>query len=184
VNELLQPGDFDQRPVRAKVALQNNQTAMGRQRLRGRMDHLAVGCGQAGHHLGKGLAGEGQCGAVDMPAADQLSDDDAGTAELVHVAGQIAATRTEIADQGRAREDAGRVVQIEGDACLVRDRRQMQGSIGRAAGRRDDAARVLERAARHDFTRKRRISQNRGHHPAPRLSQDRLSRAVDCGNHR
>ena len=93
------------------------------------------------------LAGDGQAVAVQVAAVEQrLAARRSDAADVVQVLGEIAPARLQIGDQRRAREHRGDVVEREADAGLVRDGRQMQGGIGRAAGRRHDGAGILERS--------------------------------------
>ena len=66
-------------------------------------------------------------------------------ASLEHVLGDIAAGRFQIRDIRRPFQDFGDVEQVEVDAAFMGDGRQMQRGVGRAAGRRDDGGRVLQR---------------------------------------
>jgi hypothetical protein len=73
----------------------------------------------------------------------------------VQIEGEIAPARLQVRDQRGSREDVGDVVEREAHARLVRDRRQVQPGVGRAAGRGDRGAGVLERLPRHEIARQR-----------------------------
>ena len=91
----------------------------------------------------------------------------------------------QIADQRRAREHLADIVEGEGDSGLVGDRRQMQRGIGRAAGRGDDGAAILDRFARHDFARQRSAALAAS--PSPDLAgalRDCATLRIDAGHHR
>ena len=72
---------------------------------------------------------------------------------LKHVFGNITAARLQIGDIGCLFEDFGDVEQIEFNAALVGDGRQVQRSIGRSAGGGDDGGGVLQRLAGDNVAR-------------------------------
>ena len=74
-------------------------------------------------------------------------------ASFEHVFGDITAAGFQIRDIRCPFEDFGDIEQIEFDAAFVGDRRQMQRSIGRAAGGGDDSGGVLQRLAGDDVAR-------------------------------
>ncbi len=129
-------------------------------------------------------AGDGQATTVDMTAFDQRADHHGGAADVVDVLGGVFAARTQIADQGRAREHLADIVDGEGDAGLVGERRQMQRGIGRAAGGGDDGRAVFQRLARDDFARQRSAPLQHLHHQAPGAARDLRALGIDAGNHR
>ena len=79
------------------------------------------------------------------PAVEQRLDQHRHAADLIHVLGDVAFARLQIGDIGRLAEDVADVMQIELDARLMGDGRQMQAAIGRAARRRDHHGRILQR---------------------------------------
>jgi hypothetical protein len=74
-------------------------------------------------------------------------------ANLEHVFGDITAARFQIRDIRCLFEDFGHVEQRELDPAFVRDGRQVQRRIGRAARGRDGRSRVFQRLARDDVAR-------------------------------
>ena len=129
-------------------------------------------------------AGDRQARAVDVPALDQRADDDGGAADVVDILGGIFAARAQIADQRRAREHLADIVEREGDAGLVGDRRHMQRGVGRAAGRGDDGRAVFQRLSRDDFARQRAAAFQHLHHQSPGLARDLRALGIDAGDHR
>ena len=74
-------------------------------------------------------------------------------ASFEHVLGDITAARFQIRDIRCLFEDFGDVEQVEFDAAFMRDRRQMQRRIGRAAGGRDHGRGIFQRLAGDDVAR-------------------------------
>ena len=91
--------------------------------------------------LGDGPAGDGHAVAVQVAVVEQRLHQQRNAAGLEHVLGDVSAARLQVGDVGRPLEDLGDVEEVELDAAFMRDRRQMQRGIGRAAGGRDDGRR-------------------------------------------
>ena len=88
-------------------------------------------------------------------ALEQLLQHRVDAADLVQVLGEVFSARLHVGERGRALGDAREIVQREFDAGLVRDRGDVQPGIGRAAGRRDRGAGVLQALPRHQLARQR-----------------------------
>ena len=142
----LQAGDLHDRAVRREVAREADDAAGRRHRLVGRTDHVLV---RVPLHvlqvLGDRPAGHGHAVAVQEAVVEQRLHQERHAARLEHVLGDVAAARLQVGDVGRPLEDLGDVEEVELDAALMRDRRQVQAGIGRAAGGGDDRRGVLER---------------------------------------
>ena len=95
--------------------------------------------------FGNRAAGHGHAVAVQEAVVEQRLHQQRDAARLEHVLGDIAAARLQVGDVGRPLEDLGDVEEVELDAAFMRDRRQMQAGIGRAAGGGDDGRGVLQR---------------------------------------
>ena len=72
----------------------------------------------------------------------------------------------------------------EGDAGFVGDRRQMQRSVGRAAGGGDNGRAVFQRLSRHDLARQRSATFQHLHHQPPGLARHLRALGIDAGDHR
>jgi hypothetical protein len=102
----------------------------------------------------------------------------------VHVARDEAAARLEVGEQRRAPQHLGHVVEIEADARLVRDRRDVQRRVGRAAGRGDHGAGILEALARDEIARQRPAVAQEAHHEMRRPARERRALGIDRRQHR
>ena len=87
---------------------------------------------------------------MQIAALQERLHQDRDAADIVQILHDIAPARLQIGDVRRALRDLAEIVQVELDADLVRDRRDVQPAIGRAAGRRDDRHSVLDRLPRDD----------------------------------
>ena len=151
----LQAGDLDQRAVGREVAFQDDDAAGRVQRVRGRANDFAVGRRRARELVGERPARQRERVAVQMAGVEQRLQHRRDAADAVQVEGEEAPAGLQVGDQRRAREHRGDVVEREAHAGLVRDRRQVQAGVGRAAGRGDRGAGVLERLARDEVARQR-----------------------------
>ncbi len=97
--------------------------------------------------------GHGHAVAVQEAMVEQRFHQERNTASFEHVLGDITATRFQIRDIWCPFEDLGDVEQIEFDAAFVSDCRQMQRSIGRAAGGGDHGCGIFQRLFRHNVAR-------------------------------
>ena len=97
--------------------------------------------------------GHGHAVAVQEAVIEQRFHQQRNTASFEHVLGDITAARFQIRDIWCPFEDFGDVEQVELDAAFMRDRRQMQRRIGRAAGRGDHGGGIFQRLFRHDVAR-------------------------------
>ncbi len=90
---------------------------------------------------------------MQIAAVEQRLHQHRHAADIVQILHHIAAARLQIADIGGALADFAKCVQIEIDAGLVGDRRDVQSAIGRAAGGGDHGRGVLDRLASDDVAR-------------------------------
>ena len=90
---------------------------------------------------------------MQMAMVEQRLHQQRNAASLEHVLGDITAARLQIGDIGCSFEDLGDVEQVELDAAFMRNGRQMQRGIGRAAGGRHHRGGVLQRLAGDDVAR-------------------------------
>jgi hypothetical protein len=148
------PAIFTIAPSGARVALEADHAAGARHRRRGAVDDiLALRIFHAAQVLRDGLAGDGDAVAVQEAGVEQLLHHHLDAADAIEVGRGVLAARHQVADIGRLAEDLAHVLEVELDPRLVRDRRQVQARVGRAAGRGDDHGGVLERLARDDVAR-------------------------------
>ena len=113
----------------------------------------------------------GDAVAVQDPGVEQLLHHDRDAAGAVKVEGRVFAAGHQVGDIGRAAHDRRHFHQVEVDARLVGDRRQMQAGVGRAAGGGDDDRGVLKRLARDDVARPDLALDQRHHRLAARLAE-------------
>ncbi len=98
-------------------------------------------------------AGDRQAVAVQIAVVEQCLHDERNAAGLEQVLGDIAATRLQVGDVGGLLEDLGDREQVEVDAALMGDGRQMQAGIGRATRCRNHRRGILQRLAGDDVAR-------------------------------
>jgi hypothetical protein len=147
-------GDLHDRAVGREISLEADDTAGGQNRLVGRAHHvLGVIPFHALEVFRHGAAGDGHAVAVHETVIEQRLHQKRDAAGFEHVLGDVSAARLEIGDVRRTLHDGGDVEEIELNAAFVGDRRQMQRTIGRAAGRSDDGGGVFKRLARNDVAR-------------------------------
>ena len=79
-----------------------------------------------------------------MTTLDQRPDHYGGTADIVNILSCVLATGAQISDQRCASEHLADVIQREGYAGLVGERRQMQRGVGRPTGRGDNGGAVFK----------------------------------------
>ena len=171
-------------PSGREVALEHDDAAARMQRRGGAADDLAVGRRLPGQGLGQRPARQRQAVAVQVAAIEQRLQHRGDAADPVQVDGEVLAAGLQVADQRRAREDVGDVVEREADAGLVGDRRQVQAGVGGAAGRGHGGAGVLECLARHQIARQRAaVAQDLGG-AAAGAARQREALHVDRRHHR
>ena len=93
------------------------------------------------------------------------------TAHRVQILGEEAAAGLHIGNERRLLRNARKIVQREPDAGLVRDCRDMQARIGRAARRGYRGAGVLEAFLRDEIARQRTAGPKQLHHHPPRFAR-------------
>src|SRR5262245_13536605 len=136
--EVFESGNLHDRTFRREVALEADDSAGRRHRLVGRMDDVLVGIPfHAAHVLGDRAPGDRHAIAVQIAVIEQGFHKKRHTASFEQILGDITAGRFQICDVRCPFEDFGHVEEVEHYPALVRDRRQVQRGIGRAAGRRD-----------------------------------------------
>src|SRR3546814_8249694 len=94
--------------------------------------------------IGHGAA-DGQQIAMEQPGGEQLADDEADApriAEIIHVAGAV---RIDAREQRHRMAEFVEILPVDDDPRRARDRGQVDGMIGRAAGREQAYARVDDR---------------------------------------
>src|SRR5262249_25196019 len=147
------PGNLNDRAVRREVASEPDDAAGGGERLVGGMDHVLV---LVPLHplevLGDRTPRHGDAVTVNVPVVEKRPHQEGNAASFEHVFGDITATRLQIRDIWSLFKDFRDIEEIELQPAFVRDRRQVQRRIGRAAGRRHHRGRVLERLAGDDVT--------------------------------
>jgi hypothetical protein len=152
--EVLHAGHLYDGAFRREVAPEADDAAGWRDRVVGRADHVLVRVPRhALHVLGQRAAGHGHAVAVQEAVVEQRLHEDRDAARLKHVLGDVAAARLQVGDVGRALEDLGDVEEVELDAAFMRDGRQVQAGIGRAAGGGDHGRGILQRFPGHDIAR-------------------------------
>ena len=99
-------------------------------------------------------------------------------ADLVQVLRQVLAARLHVGEIGRALRHAREIIQRELDARLVSDRRDVQAGVGRAAGRGDRGAGVLQAFSRHQLARQRPALLQDLHRHAAGFARLRAARGI------
>ena len=146
--------DLHDRAVRGEAALEAHHAARLAERRLHRIDDLLVGReGDVLEVFGHGLAGDRDAVAVQEAVVEQLAQQDRDAAGVVHILGDILPAGLEVTDIGRRAEDLGDLQQVEIDARLMRNSRQVQAGIGGPAGGRDHAGGVFQRLAGDDVAR-------------------------------
>ena len=148
---LAHAGDLHDRALGREVALEPDDAAGRRDRRVDREDHPAVGlAADVVELLADAAAARGHAVAVEQAGAQQLLQHDRHAAGLVEILGDVLPAGLEVDEVGGVAEDVADVLEGELDPRLVRDRRQVQPAVGRAAGAGDDARGVLEALPRDD----------------------------------
>src|SRR6266702_5430600 len=146
--------DFHDRTFWRQIALQTDHTTGDGDRLVCRVHHILVRIPfHALEVFGDRATGDRNAVAVEKSVVEQRLHQKRYAANFKHVFGDITTTRLQIRDIRCLFEDFCHFEQVEFDAGLVRNRRQVQRSIGRAAGRGDHSCRILKRLARDDVAR-------------------------------
>ena len=161
------PGDLHDRTLWCQVALEHDEPAGRRQRLCRRVHDILPS--REDHILqvfSDRLTGDRHAIAVQIAAVEQGLHQHRHAADIVQILHHVPSARLEIADIRGALADLAEIMQVELDAGLVGDRRQMQSAIGRAAGRGDDCRGVFERLAGDDVARPNVALDQFHHRPA------------------
>src|SRR5437763_4060840 len=137
--------DFHDRTFWRQIALQTDHTAGDGDRLVCRVHHVLVRIPfHALEVFGDRAARDSEAITVEEAIIEQRLHQKRNAANLKRVFGDITATGLQTRDIWCLFEDFGDVKQVELDAGLMRDRRQVQCSIGRATRGRNDRGRVLQ----------------------------------------
>ena len=135
---------LDDAAVLRDVAPQDRDAAGLGVRIFERTNDLGVAINHALQVLADRLAGAGDEREVEEAALRQLLHDGRNAARCVQLLDMVRTCRGEVAD---VRNFAGKLVErfeLERNACLVRDREQMQNRVGRAADRHLAGQRIAE----------------------------------------
>ncbi len=132
------------RAVGGEVAAEHGDPASRGVGLLDSADHDAVGVGGLGGDLAYRLAGDRERASVDEAFLEELLDDGEDSARLVELAQVVRSRRREPAEVRRLRGDFVREVEVEPDARLVGDGRQMQHAVRAAAEGHVEGQRVAE----------------------------------------
>ena len=144
--------DLHHRPLRSKVAAQDDQASLRPQRFGEREDNdLPSRLLHGLAFLTKRAAGDRHRVAVDEAAFDQPLRQQGDAPGLMELHRGETTTRLEIAQQRRAPADPVDIVDREVDADLTRQREQMQDRVGGASARGDGRDRVVKGAAGEDL---------------------------------
>jgi hypothetical protein len=100
--------------------------------------------------LGERLAGNGHDGAVDEVVLEQVLEQRGSATDALDVGHDVLARGLEVGQEGRAVRGRLEVVDGERDANAVRNRDQVQYSVGGASSDVDHHHGVLERRTRHN----------------------------------
>src|SRR5882757_1564974 len=129
-------GDLHDRALRREIPLQADHTARDGDRLVVTPHHVLMRIPFHALEIFRNRpAGNGQTVAVKVSMVEQCLHQKRYATNLEHVFGNITTARLQIRDIWCLFEDFGDVEQVELDAAFMRNRRQMQPGIGRAAGR-------------------------------------------------
>ncbi len=140
--------DFHNRAVRCDVALQANHTAGFRQWRCDGVNHLAIRlAGNDVYFLADAAARDGHAIAMHQTSFFQFLHDHRNATNLVKVFGHILPTRFQVDKIRRLAENVADISQIEINASLMRHRRQVQTSVGRATGTGHHTRRIDQRLA-------------------------------------
>jgi len=175
--------NLDEGAVRREVALEHDDAAARRDRLIGCADDVAVRVWRAGAGLRQRRSGNGRRVAVQMAMGDERLHDGAHAPDRLDILRVVFAARLQVADQRRALEYRGHVVESEADAGFVRERGDVQRGVGRAAGGRDNGAGILQAPARHQVARQRAAAPQDLHDQRAGLPGDGRARGVDRRQH-
>ena len=160
-HQRLQPRDLDERAIGREVAFENHDPAAGRKRRT--LDHLAVGARMVLQLFFQRPARERQAIAVQGTALEQRFQHGVNAACRVKVFREETPARLHVGEERRAPCHAREIIEREADAGLVRDRRNVQPGVGRAAGRGDRGAGVLQALLCHQLSGQRTVFQKIHH---------------------
>ena len=144
---------LDHGAVGGEVAEEHGQAAGGVVGLVEGPDHVVVDDAGAGHGLGDGAAGHAEGGAVHEAGVDELLHDGLDAAGVVQVFHVVSAGRRELADVRHPRRDLVDALQVELEAGLGGDRRQVQHGVGAAAQAGVGGQGVADRRVREEVAR-------------------------------
>ncbi|OIQ67945.1 hypothetical protein GALL_504740 [mine drainage metagenome] len=146
--------DFHDRSLRRDISLQTDNATGDGDRLVGGPHYILVRIPfHALEVFGDRPACDCHAVAMQVAVIEQRLHQKRYATSLKHIFGDITTARLQIRDIRCLFEDFGDVKKVELDTAFVSNRRQMQCSIGRAAGRCHHSGRIFQGAARHDVTR-------------------------------
>src|SRR6185369_4340405 len=93
-------------------------------------------------------------------------------ANRVQILRKKSSARLQVGEQRRAFSDASEIVEREADARFVRDRGDVQGGVGRAAGGGDGGAGVFQALLRDELARPRSIVREKFHYGGTRVARE------------
>src|SRR5262245_49961090 len=152
--QLTHAGNLNNGTLGREIALETDDTAGDGQRLIGRTHNVLIFIPlNPSEIVADGAAGYRDALAVQVTVVEQRLHQQRDAASFEHVFGDITATGLQIRDIRCLFEDFRDVEEIEFDAAFMRDRRQVQCSIGRGSRGRDSGRRVLEVLCRDSVER-------------------------------
>ncbi len=162
--QVLESGDLDERAIGREVALEHHQSAGVHDRRLAH--HLAVRARVVGQFVLERRAEDREALAVQRAALQQHAQHVVHAAHGVQVLGEKAPAGLHVRDQRRLLRDPGEVIQRESDPRFMGDCGDMQSRVGRAAGRGNRRAGVLQTFLRHQVARARPAGAQKLHHHA------------------
>ncbi len=179
--EVFQACHFHNGAFGGEIAFQRHYAAGGAERGLGGVNHILPG----GHFdvfqiLGHRLAGDSEAVAMQVAAIKQRLQHHRHATNAIEIERDIFPAGFEVGDVGRFGEDFADIMQVEIDARLMRDGRQMQRAVGGTTGGGDNHRSVLQRFAGDDIARADFVFQQVQHRLAAgeRVS---IARVIRCG---
>ena len=153
VGDAIVARELDDAAFGGEVSAKHRDAAMTAQRGVGRADHLLTGRLDSGRgDLRKCPAVDGAGIRVEQSELDQALHQHRQAARGEEIGRHEAASGPEVRKDRRPGADRVHLVDVHGDACLGRDREEVQHGVRRAAGRREGCDCVLERSPVDDRT--------------------------------
>ena len=154
VGHPLVTSDLDHASLRSQIASQDHEPPSGFKRAGKRpYDFLPLRLTRAPRCLTDRLTGNGQRVGVNQAAFHQTLGDQLNSTRCVEIAGHEAPARLEVSDDGRARADAVKVVNVQFDSRFAGDGQQVQDRVSGASCRGDCGDGVFDGFACKDLRR-------------------------------